>query len=118
MPTGRSSGWCVADWRRITMSRARCSRPTAPRPMRRRVVRWSARSGATGAAARNESRGSGGMSAEQLFDAMVVRAHGGPEALVLDRVAVPPPGPGEVAIDVAAAGLNFPDLLVISGKYQ
>jgi NADPH2:quinone reductase len=58
------------------------------------------------------------MSAEQLFDAMVVRAHGGPEALVLDRVAVPPPGPGEVAIDVAAAGLNFPDLLVISGKYQ
>jgi NADPH2:quinone reductase len=58
------------------------------------------------------------MSAEQLFDAMVVRAHGGPEVLVADRVAVPPPGPGEVAIDVEAAGLNFPDLLVISGKYQ
>jgi NADPH2:quinone reductase len=28
------------------------------------------------------------------------------------------PGPGEVAIDVAACGLNFADLLMIEGKYQ
>jgi len=54
----------------------------------------------------------------KLFDALVVHAHGGPEVLVAERVAVPPPGPGEVAIDVAAAGLNYPDLLVISGQYQ
>jgi NADPH2:quinone reductase len=28
------------------------------------------------------------------------------------------PGPGEVLVDVAAAGLNFPDLLLSYGKYQ
>ncbi len=60
----------------------------------------------------------GAMDAGPRFAALVVRAHGGPEALVADRVAVPPPGPGEVAIDVAAAGMNYPDLLVISGRYQ
>src|SRR5208282_51193 len=52
------------------------------------------------------------------FDALVVHAHGAPEVLATERVAVPPPGPGEVAIDVAAAGLNYPDLLVIAGQYQ
>src|SRR3954454_16924745 len=34
---------------------------------------------------------------------------------------VPPPGepgPGQVAIDVAAAGVNFADLLMVAGKYQ
>ncbi|MDF1595550.1 MAG: NADPH:quinone oxidoreductase family protein [Acidimicrobiia bacterium] len=30
----------------------------------------------------------------------------------------PVPGPGEVVIDVRAAALNFPDTLVIEGKYQ
>lgn len=53
-----------------------------------------------------------------LFDALVVHTHGGPEVLLPERVAVPPPGASEVAIDVAAAGMNFPDLLVISGHYQ
>ena len=28
------------------------------------------------------------------------------------------PGPGEVRVKVAAASLNFPDLLVVEGKYQ
>ena len=28
------------------------------------------------------------------------------------------PGPGEVLIDVHAAAVNYPDLLVISGRYQ
>lgn len=31
---------------------------------------------------------------------------------------LPPPGPGEVAVAVAACGLNFADLLMIDGKYQ
>lgn len=50
--------------------------------------------------------------------AMRVHAHGGPDVLVADRVPVPVPGAGEVGIAVAAAGVNFPDLLVISGQYQ
>lgn len=31
---------------------------------------------------------------------------------------VPQPGPGEVRVRIAAAGLNFADLLMIEGKYQ
>lgn len=30
----------------------------------------------------------------------------------------PEAGPGEVVIDVAAAGVNFPDVLIVQGKYQ
>ena len=30
----------------------------------------------------------------------------------------PTPGPKEVIVDVMAAGLNFPDTLIIAGKYQ
>jgi NADPH2:quinone reductase len=30
----------------------------------------------------------------------------------------PPPGPGQVALDIAAAGVNFADILMITGKYQ
>src|SRR5680860_104395 len=49
------------------------------------------------------------------------RAHelGEPEAvLVLEDVDPPDPGPGEVAIDVRAAALNFPDVLMCRGEYQ
>ncbi len=43
----------------------------------------------------------------------------GPEALRLEELpALPPPGAGEVAIRVKAAGLNFPDLLMSRGQYQ
>lgn len=38
--------------------------------------------------------------------------------LSIDEVEDPVPGPGEVVIDVAAAGLNFPDSLIIQGTYQ
>ena len=30
----------------------------------------------------------------------------------------PSPGPGELSIDVRAAGVNFPDVLIVQGKYQ
>jgi NADPH2:quinone reductase len=36
----------------------------------------------------------------------------------IGEVDAPSPGPGEVLIDVEAAGLNFPDTLIIEGKYQ
>lgn len=41
-----------------------------------------------------------------------------PKDLVLDEVAKPEPGPGEVVIQVRTAALNFPDVLMIGGKYQ
>ncbi|MEL6639939.1 MAG: NADPH:quinone oxidoreductase family protein [Pseudomonadota bacterium] len=36
----------------------------------------------------------------------------------LTNVSTPAPGPGEVAIDIAACGLNFADLLMAKGTYQ
>jgi NADPH2:quinone reductase len=43
----------------------------------------------------------------------------GPEALRLDDdVPTPKVGPGQVLIDVHAAGVNFPDILQTRGKYQ
>ncbi len=38
--------------------------------------------------------------------------------LTLEEVPEPTPGPGEIVIDVQVAALNFPDTLVIEGKYQ
>lgn len=51
--------------------------------------------------------------------ALVCREHGGPEKLDL-VTDWPEPAVGEhdVLIDVKAAGLNFPDVLIIQGKYQ
>jgi NADPH2:quinone reductase len=40
------------------------------------------------------------------------------EVMRLDDVPAPEPGPGQVAIDVAAASLNFPDVLLCRGGYQ
>src|ERR1700722_11222215 len=42
----------------------------------------------------------------------------GPAGLSVDSVPDPEAGPGEVLIDVHAAGVNFPDLLLSYGKYQ
>ena len=40
------------------------------------------------------------------------------DVMLLEEVEPPEPGPGEVAVDVEAAALNFPDILVCQGKYQ
>jgi NADPH:quinone reductase len=50
--------------------------------------------------------------------AVLCRAFGPPESLTLEDVPDPPVGDGLVLIDVYAAGLNFPDVLQIAGKYQ
>ncbi|MCS6899890.1 MAG: NADPH:quinone oxidoreductase family protein [Myxococcales bacterium] len=49
-----------------------------------------------------------------------VRVHEltGPAGLRLEEVEAPRAGPGEVLIDVKAAGVNFPDVLLSWGKYQ
>jgi len=50
--------------------------------------------------------------------AILCAAHGGPEVLTLGEIALPAPGPGEVAIAVRAAGVNFADSLMVAGSYQ
>jgi NADPH:quinone reductase len=50
--------------------------------------------------------------------AILCKAFGPPEALVLEEVAAPVPASGEVLVDVAAVGLNFTDLLAIEGQSQ
>ncbi|MGH3544149.1 MAG: alcohol dehydrogenase catalytic domain-containing protein, partial [Mycobacterium sp.] len=50
--------------------------------------------------------------------AVICRAYGPPEDLVVDDVADPTPGPGQLVVQVRAAAVNFPDVLLIAGKYQ
>lgn len=50
--------------------------------------------------------------------ALVCHELGPPESLLLEEVDTPTPGPGEVRVRVKAAGVNFPDTLIIEGKYQ
>lgn len=42
----------------------------------------------------------------------------GPEAVVIEEIADPVPGPGEAVVRVRAAALNFFDTLITRGKYQ
>ena len=52
------------------------------------------------------------------MQALIVNEHGPLEKLTLGEFPDPKPGKGEVLIDVHAASVNFPDLLVIGGTYQ
>jgi len=49
--------------------------------------------------------------------AVVLRAHGGPECLVIEDVPDPVPGADEVLVDVRATALNRADLLQVMGLY-
>ena len=44
--------------------------------------------------------------------------HGAPSSMRIDTLPDLVPGAGEMVVDVKAAGINFPDTLVVSGKYQ
>ena len=50
--------------------------------------------------------------------ALICREFGPWEQLSLGTLDDPTPGEGEILIDVRAAGVNFPDLLIVQGKYQ
>ncbi|MBC3917393.1 NADPH:quinone oxidoreductase family protein [Undibacterium sp. CY18W] len=50
--------------------------------------------------------------------AVVCKDWGLPDTLVIEDLADVVPGQGQVAIDVKAAGVNFPDVLIIQNKYQ
>ena len=50
--------------------------------------------------------------------AMLSEAPGGPETLVLKEMDTPEPQKGQVLVRIHAAGLNFPDTLIIRDMYQ
>jgi NADPH2:quinone reductase len=50
--------------------------------------------------------------------AVLCKELGPPEKLVVEQVPSPKAGKGQVVVSVKAAGVNFPDTLIIQGKYQ
>jgi len=50
--------------------------------------------------------------------ALVCKAYGSPDDLVVEELDDPVAAAGEIVVDIRAAGLNFPDVLVIGGQYQ
>lgn len=50
--------------------------------------------------------------------AVLCKAYGPPESLVIEDIEPLKPGRGQVIIGVKACGVNFPDTLIIQGKYQ
>jgi NADPH:quinone reductase len=50
--------------------------------------------------------------------ALVCRGLGSIDALAVEEVAAPRAGPNQVVVDVKAAGVNFPDVLMVQGLYQ
>lgn len=50
--------------------------------------------------------------------ALLSVATGGPETLVVGDLPEPTAGPDQIVIAVAAAGVNFPDTLIIEDRYQ
>jgi len=50
--------------------------------------------------------------------AVIVREVGPADTHRVEEVADPVPGPGQVVVDLHAIGVNYPDMLVVEGKYQ
>src|SRR5215470_14501466 len=57
------------------------------------------------------------MTLPATMTAIAIRAPGGPEMLVPEQRPVPLPGPGEILVKVAAAGVNRPDVMQRMGLY-
>ncbi len=50
--------------------------------------------------------------------AVLCKEYGPPESLVVEELPSPVAGKGQVVLSVKAAGVNFPDVLIIQNKYQ
>ena len=50
--------------------------------------------------------------------AILCKEYGPPQSLSLEEVPSPTPKKGEIIVDIKACGVNFPDTLIIQGKYQ
>ncbi|MEO1102164.1 MAG: NAD(P)H-quinone oxidoreductase [Pseudomonadota bacterium] len=57
------------------------------------------------------------MSLPETIDAVIAETSGGPEVLRLIQRPMPVPGPGELLVKVAAAGVNRPDCFQRAGNY-
>ena len=57
------------------------------------------------------------MTAPATMTAIAISRPGGPEVLVAEQRPVPQPGPGEILVKVAAAGVNRPDISQREGRY-
>ncbi|HTE79805.1 MAG TPA: SRPBCC family protein [Reyranella sp.] len=55
---------------------------------------------------------------EMTSQAVVLKAFGGTDQLSFENIAVPAPGPREVRIRQAAAGVNYIDVYVAKGEYR
>lgn len=53
-----------------------------------------------------------------MVKAVLCKAYGPPANLVIEEIQPPQPAPGQVLIEVKACAVNFPDTLIIQGKYQ
>ena len=53
-----------------------------------------------------------------MMKALRSHATGGPDSLRLDELEIPDVAKDQVLIKVAAAGVNFPDTLIIKDMYQ
>lgn len=52
-----------------------------------------------------------------MTTAIRLHAYGGPDALTMEEMGLPEPGPGELVVDIAAAGVNFIDIYQRRGTY-
>src|SRR5665213_210115 len=50
--------------------------------------------------------------------AVLSKAVGGPETLVLEELPAPTAKPGWAVVSVKACGVNYPDVLIIEDRYQ
>jgi len=50
--------------------------------------------------------------------AVLCKQYGLPDTLVVEDIPAPTPAAGQVLLSMKAAGVNFPDALIIQGKYQ
>ena len=64
------------------------------------------------------ARGGDRLGSPAAMRAVVITKHGGPGVLQVQERPDPPLGPGEVRIEVAAAGINFADVMARMGLYR
>jgi NADPH:quinone reductase-like Zn-dependent oxidoreductase/uncharacterized protein YndB with AHSA1/START domain len=69
-------------------------------------------------AAAGATRAAEGRGGEMTGQAVILKAFGGSDQLAFDNISVPAPGPREVRIRQAAAGVNYIDVYIARGEYR
>lgn len=70
------------------------------------------------AAARQGERRRDGEGRDETMRAILCNGWGEPDTLTLGEAPPPVPGPGEVAVRLRAAGVNYADIVMVRGQYQ